>query len=112
MPCMCGDIYCSSCGPAQGNYRCPNCGKWTDEGGCDNPDGCNAAVNAAYEGMAIDDAVCDIADLLAQNAGTWIGEWEGSSAGWWQRVQKRPLDKLQHTRNCLKALIKKKKEKK
>ncbi len=32
MPCMCGDIQCPSCGPAQGNSRCPNCGEWTDEG--------------------------------------------------------------------------------
>lgn len=32
MPCMCGDIQCSSCGPAQGNYRCPVCGIWADEG--------------------------------------------------------------------------------
>lgn len=28
-PCMCGDIQCNSCGPAQGNYRCSRCGMWT-----------------------------------------------------------------------------------
>jgi len=28
MPCMCGDTYCWSCGPAQGNYQCDNCGNW------------------------------------------------------------------------------------
>jgi len=28
-PCMCGDIYCPSCGPAQGNWRCPCCGMWS-----------------------------------------------------------------------------------
>lgn len=25
-PCMCGDILCSSCGPAQGYHPCPYCG--------------------------------------------------------------------------------------
>jgi len=29
-PCMCGDTYCPSCGPAQGNYKCV-CGEWTDD---------------------------------------------------------------------------------
>lgn len=33
-PCLCGDTQCSSCGPAQGNYRCTNCGKWTEDGKC------------------------------------------------------------------------------
>ena len=28
MACMCGDLYCFSCGPAQGNYQC-SCGSWT-----------------------------------------------------------------------------------
>ena len=38
MPCMCGDTYCWSCGPAQGNYQCPRCGKWSfdsDEDPCE-----------------------------------------------------------------------------
>ena len=39
-PCLCGDPYCSSCGPAQGNYKCPVCGKWSMDGGCDNPSKC------------------------------------------------------------------------
>ena len=29
-PCMCGDIQCSSCGPAQGNWKCPICHEWAD----------------------------------------------------------------------------------
>jgi len=28
MACMCGDTYCWSCGPAQGNSKCNICGKW------------------------------------------------------------------------------------
>ena len=39
-PCMCGDIYCYSCGPAQGNYKCDICGLWSEDGGCLNPDEC------------------------------------------------------------------------
>ena len=32
MACMCGDLQCWSCGPAQGNVRCPLCRAWVDEG--------------------------------------------------------------------------------
>ena len=32
MPCMCGDLQCGSCGPAQGNWRCPLCHAWADAG--------------------------------------------------------------------------------
>lgn len=37
MPCMCGDICCPSCGPAQGNSRCQLCGEWASEG-CEHYD--------------------------------------------------------------------------
>jgi len=43
MPCMCGDLYCHSCGPAQGNSHCPHCGAWTADGGCLDPASCNEA---------------------------------------------------------------------
>lgn len=49
MPCMCGDIYCWSCGPAQGNQRCPNCGHWSDDGGCADPAACALANREADE---------------------------------------------------------------
>lgn len=42
--CMCGDYYCSSCGPAQGNSQCYFCGAWSADGGCKNPTDCE--VNA------------------------------------------------------------------
>lgn len=32
MACMCGDYCCWSCGPAQGNWRCPICNEWASEG--------------------------------------------------------------------------------
>lgn len=31
-PCLCGDTHCSSCGPAQGNWKCPLCSAWADDG--------------------------------------------------------------------------------
>ena len=31
MSCLCGDICCNSCGPAQGNWKCPICGEWASE---------------------------------------------------------------------------------
>jgi hypothetical protein len=40
MSCMCGDLYCRSCGPAQGNYRCDACGAWSMDGGCVKPEDC------------------------------------------------------------------------
>ncbi len=56
MPCMCGDICCPSCGPAQGNSRCLVCRAWASEG-CADPEDCAKkmpAVVAAKE--ASDDA--------------------------------------------------------
>jgi len=32
---MCGDYCCPSCGPAQGNWRCPICNQWAS-GGCEH----------------------------------------------------------------------------
>lgn len=42
MACMCGDPYCGSCGPAQGNTRCYYCGAWEADGGCADPAACEA----------------------------------------------------------------------
>ena len=57
MPCMCGDLCCSSCGPAQGNSRCPVCRTWASEG-CDCTQEqiskallAEAAADAAYDEM-------------------------------------------------------------
>lgn len=44
MSCMCGDLYCNSCGPAQGNHKCSICGAWSNEGGCKDPDLCEEAL--------------------------------------------------------------------
>lgn len=50
-PCMCGDIRCPTCGPQQGNNRCHNCGKWDDEGGCDDRKACDKAIEQDEQKM-------------------------------------------------------------
>lgn len=55
MPCMCGDLCCSSCGPAQGNSRCPVCHTWASEG-------CNCTreqINKVLQAEAAADAAYD-----------------------------------------------------
>lgn len=49
MACMCGDLYCGSCGPAQGNGRCGWCGAWALDGGCKDPAACEAATATSIE---------------------------------------------------------------
>lgn len=39
--CLCGDLYCPSCGPAQGNEKCPYCGAWEYDRGCKDRLGCD-----------------------------------------------------------------------
>lgn len=51
MPCMCGDPYCGSCGPAQGNDRCEICGKWSWDGGCADPKACDAKAEEWAKAM-------------------------------------------------------------
>ena len=46
---MCGDTYCWSCGPAQGNHKCPNCGRWSLDGPCDDPAACEKACKEQAE---------------------------------------------------------------
>lgn len=64
MPCMCGDIMCASCGPAQGNYCCPACGQWASEGPCENPERC-----AEY--------AKDLSKVLADYEDAMLGDEEG-----------------------------------
>lgn len=43
---MCGDLYCGSCGPAQGNFKCSGCGRWSMDGPCVDPNRCAEIVKA------------------------------------------------------------------
>lgn len=51
-PCMCGDTYCRSCGPAQGNGYCDACGAWAADGGCVDPKKCEIENRAYWESFA------------------------------------------------------------
>ena len=67
MPCMCGDICCSSCGPAQGNWRCPICRQWASEA-CEHMneegDGLKAEFMAQAEEVQRREREAD--DMIAQ----------------------------------------------
>ena len=65
-PCMCGDIRCGSCGPAQGNHKCWCCGKWDDEGGCIDPKACDKKMAAERQ----DDLKRELAEVEAEPADT------------------------------------------
>jgi hypothetical protein len=52
-PCLCGDICCPSCGPAQGNWQCPVCGRWASEG-CDHIDPYSELLKPEYQ-QQVDD---------------------------------------------------------
>lgn len=51
MACMCGDICCWSCGPAQGNTRCPICRAWASDG-CDHIDGESGDIKPEFRQQA------------------------------------------------------------
>jgi hypothetical protein len=52
MPCMCGDTRCRSCGPAQGNSYCEQCGRWEEDGGCVDPEKCAQDAKKQEEALA------------------------------------------------------------
>jgi len=77
---MCGDTHCGSCGPAQGNWRCPLCGAWADdvcEHMADDGEGLKpefhaaAAAIAEAEAKADEQLVKDLADEEALAAAYW-----------------------------------------
>ena len=51
MACMCGDTHCSSCGPAQGNWKCPICGSWADDC-CEHIDAETGKLKPEFEAEA------------------------------------------------------------
>jgi hypothetical protein len=62
MSCMCGDICCPSCGPAQGNGRCPICRAWTSdecEHMADDGDGLKPEFRAEADRLAAEENAAD-----------------------------------------------------
>lgn len=66
MACMCGDNCCPSCGPAQGNWRCPLCRQWASDG-CDHIDDATGDLKLEYLAQA-SDACADDARIEAAAA--------------------------------------------
>lgn len=71
-PCMCGDTHCPSCGPLLGNWKCPLCHCWSDDG-CEhiNDDGTDLKPEFHAQAEAIAKAEADAdaqyaADLEAE----------------------------------------------
>lgn len=62
MSCLCGDTHCWSCGPAQGNWRCPICRAWADDG-CEHVtedgDGLRPEFTAEADRLAREEAEAD-----------------------------------------------------
>lgn len=73
MSCMCGDLYCPSCGPAQGNAYCPHCGSWSGDGGCSDPAKCAQAEKEcmeAYARMCLEEKIWEI-ECKKRNCEVW-----------------------------------------
>lgn len=62
MACMCGDYCCPSCGPAQGNWKCPICRGWASEG-CehltDDGDGIKPEFMEQAKAIAVAEGLAD-----------------------------------------------------
>jgi hypothetical protein len=52
MTCLCGDLFCPSCGPAQGNFKCCICGRWSEDGGCEDPEACEREARKGDDELA------------------------------------------------------------
>jgi hypothetical protein len=101
---MCGDTCCPSCGPAQGNYKCPACGKWSDEG-CDDPVACEKICEEQAHGEWRELIIMDIAELYADKQGVWIGNWEPDNKNFWNDLAKLSDEQLQAKYDNLKGKL-------
>lgn len=66
MSCMCGDICCSSCGPAQGNWKCPICNEWASEGCAHIGEDGNIKAEFIDEAAKIEQAQIEADNLYAK----------------------------------------------
>jgi hypothetical protein len=75
MACMCGDPCCPSCGPAQGNSKCPICREWVSEG-CEHffDDGDEIKLKPEYEAQAAEIAKGEaiIEAMMAVDLNPWM----------------------------------------
>lgn len=67
-PCMCGATDCPSCGPAQGYYRCTNCGNY----------GCDQCKDGPEDN---EDEERELKSLLLRNIDRYIDFYDGLDEG-------------------------------
>ena len=71
---MCGDTYCPSCGPAQGNFKCPHCGCWSADGGCPDPAACVQAEEDCCAAQEREYLCNKMLEKEATRQGKWVGD--------------------------------------
>lgn len=84
MACMCGDYCCWSCGPAQGNWKCPICRQWASEA-CehlaDDGNGIKPEFQAQADALAAAEAMAD--DAYAKQ----LEEDEALAEAYWASIR-------------------------
>lgn len=65
MACICGDYCCPSCGPAQGNWRCPICRAWASDG-CEHVEDDESQLKPEFRAEAERLAAMENADIEAE----------------------------------------------
>lgn len=90
---MCGDIYCPSCGPAQGNSKCPHCGKWSFDGGCTDVKECEKKELARCEAEFRDYLIGLCLEIEAKAQNTDIYDLDLPKE-WWELRNNCSVEKL------------------
>jgi hypothetical protein len=90
---MCGDPYCPSCGPAQGNYQCPTCGAWKLDGGCAFPQQCSEDEQKCLEQQYHDHLVEKIWIAEAELQGVSMLDLKKPQE-WWDEVETANIEQL------------------
>jgi hypothetical protein len=95
-PCMCGDIYCPSCGVLQGNSRCPICGTWSLDGPCPDPARCEKAEQEYAAALARDYLIDKMLEKTAKDQKVSIIEIDLPQETWdlWKEMSLEDLKKL------------------
>lgn len=85
MPCMCGDVQCPSCGPAQGNWRCPICRAWADDG-CEHVDDDGNSIRAEFRVLV--EAIVKAEMEATENIYREMDELDRAAAEYWASRRK------------------------
>ena len=95
-PCLCGDTQCPSCGPAQGNVRCPVCGEWSEDGGCADPRWCEKQGKEMDEAMYRNHLIDKLLVKKANEQGVAVMELDIPWSSWkgWEEMPLKELEGL------------------